>query len=83
MSKSVFHQLVDDPIAAKALAHRSQLMRTLAKYLKGEQKSNAELAKRAGVSETTIEDLFAGHIDKFTATSLQNMAVQAGLGTIL
>jgi len=77
----VFKALEDDPGIARNLALRAELMRALARHIERAGITQAEAARRLGVSQPRVSDLVRGRIERFTIDRLVNMAARAGLET--
>ena len=75
---SVWDALCDTPEEAANMTLCSDLMIQIGEIVKAEGWSNAEAARRSGVSEVLVVDLLKGHIDKFSLNSLVNIAVALG-----
>ena len=76
---SVWDAIEDTPAAAANLKIRSALMITLEAQIERRGWSQAEAARRFGVTQPRVSDLMRGKIDRFGLDTLVNMAVAAGL----
>lgn len=76
---NVWDALGEDPAAAENLRIRAGLMRELAAWIAASGLTQAQVAKRFGVSQPRISDLVRGHIDLFSIDALVNMLTAAGL----
>jgi len=76
---SVWDAIEDTPAAAANLKLRSALMITLEAQIERRGWSQAEAARRFGVTQPRVSDLMRGKIDRFGLDTLVNMAVAAGL----
>lgn len=76
--ESVWVALGFPPREAANLEARSTLMIQIELILKEEGWTQAEAAKRCGVSQPRINDLLRGKIDKFSIDALVNMAGALG-----
>ena len=75
---SVWEALGFSPQECANLEARSALMRQIEKMIKRAGWTQAEAAKRCGVSQPRINDLLRGKIDKFSIDALVNMATALG-----
>lgn len=76
---SVWDAIEDTPAQAENMKLRSALMIALKDHIARTGVSQAEAAKRLGVTQPRISDLMRGRIDLFDLDTLVNMAVAAGL----
>lgn len=76
-SGNVFADLGFPPEEAHNLALRAELMSRIRRAAKG--LTQAEAARRFGVTQPRINDLLRGKIDKFSLDALVNMLGKAGL----
>ncbi len=76
---SVWDAIEDTPAAAENMRLRSALMMALKEYIEREGLSQAQAAKRLGVTQPRISDLMRGKIFLFGLDSLVNMLAAAGL----
>lgn len=76
-SGNVFEDLGFPPGEAANLLLRSQLMSKIRNVARG--MTQAQAAKRFGVSQPRINDVLRGKIDKFSLDALVNMLATAGL----
>ena len=77
--KSVWDAIGEDPAATENLKIRATLMRKLVGFITDAGMTQAEAAKRLGVTQPRISDLNRGKIDLFSIDSLVNMLSSAGL----
>ena len=77
--ENVWDALEDDPAVAENLKLRSALMLELERYIKREKWTQAEAAKRLGVTQPRISNLMRGKINAFSLDHLVKMAASAGL----
>ncbi|MEO7030321.1 MAG: helix-turn-helix transcriptional regulator [Acidobacteriaceae bacterium] len=75
---SVWEALGLPPQEAANLEARSELMIQMTRIVKEEGWTQAQAAKRCGVSQPRINDLLRGKIDKFSIDALVNMATALG-----
>ena len=78
-SSNVFADLGFSPSEARNLRFRSRMMIALRKFIEVEGLTQAEAAKRLGVSQPRISDLNRGKIGRFSLDTLVNMLTDAGL----
>jgi len=76
---SVWDAIEDDPAVAENLKLRSLLMIELERHIKREKWTQAEAAKRLGVTQPRISNLMRGKINIFGLDMLVQMAASAGL----
>lgn len=69
----------DTPAAAANMKLRSALMMQLEQHLTAQGWTQAEAARRIGVTQPRISDLMRGKIDLFGIDTLVNMATAVGL----
>lgn len=75
---SVWDALGFSPLEAASLEARSELMLQLRQIIHESGWTQAEAAKRCGVSQPRINDLLRGKINKFSIDALVNMATLLG-----
>lgn len=75
----VWDALGEAPAAAANLRIRAELMRELTAWIAASGLTQAQVAKRFGVSQPRVSDLVRGHIDLFSIDALVNMLTAAGL----
>jgi predicted XRE-type DNA-binding protein len=78
-SGSVFADLGFSPVETRNLRLRSQMMTALRHFIEKEKWTQAEAARRLGVSQPRISDLARGQISRFSLDTLVNMLSDAGL----
>jgi len=78
-SGNVFRDLGFPPEQAANLKIRSKLMVELKKHIRDEKLTQKQAAKKFGVSQTRISDLFRGKIALFSVDTLISMLTHAGL----
>ena len=76
---SVWDAIEDTPAAAENLRLRSALMIALKEQIERRGWTQADAARRLGVTQPRVSDLMRGKIDRFGLDTLVNMAVAAGL----
>ena len=77
--KSVWNAIEERPAEAENLKLRSELMSALKLQLGKRGWSQAETARRLGVTQPRVSDLLRGKLDLFSLDTLVNMAMTAGL----
>ncbi|QJE74543.1 XRE family transcriptional regulator [Aerophototrophica crusticola] len=76
---SVWDAIEDTAAEAENMRLRSSLMMALDQHIRKQGWTQAEAAKRLGVTQPRISDLSRGKIGLFGLDTLVNMAVAAGL----
>jgi predicted XRE-type DNA-binding protein len=76
---SIWDVLEDSPTEAETMKLRSKLMMALEQHIKAKNWTQAEAARRLGVTQPRISDLKRGKIDLFALDGLVQMALAAGL----
>ncbi len=76
---NVWDAIEDDPAVAENLKLRSLLMIELERRIKLEKWTQAQAAKRLGVTQPRISNLMRGKINAFSLDLLVRMATTAGL----
>lgn len=76
---SVWDAIEDDPAERENLKVRSALMNVLTDFIVKEKLTQAQAAKRFGVTQPRISDLMRGKIHLFAIDTLVNMLGAAGL----
>jgi predicted XRE-type DNA-binding protein len=77
-SGNVFVDLGFDPAEAAVLQMRSNLMSDLRLYIKKHKLTQAEAAKRLGISQSRVSDLVRGKWDKFSLEMLITLEARLG-----
>jgi predicted XRE-type DNA-binding protein len=77
--ESVWDAIEDDPAVRENLKLRSLLMLEIEDHIKHEGWTQAEAAKRLGVTQPRISNLMRGKINAFGLDMLVKMATAAGL----
>ena len=75
---NVWDALADTPEEAANLTLRSELMNEIEEIVKKNGWTQAEAAKRCGVSQPRINDLLRGRISRFSIDALVNIAAALG-----
>jgi predicted XRE-type DNA-binding protein len=76
-SGNVFSDVGFPPAEAENLLLRAQLMSKIREVARG--MTQAEAAKRFGVTQPRLNDVLRGKIEKFSLDALVNMLARAGL----
>ena len=76
---NVWDAIEDTPAEAENMRLRSALMMALEHHIKGQGWTQAEAARRLGVTQPRVSDLMRGKIELFGLDSLVNMLAAAGL----
>jgi predicted XRE-type DNA-binding protein len=76
---SVWDALEETPALAENMKLRSSLMLALKEHIAQEGMTQAEAAKKFGVTRPRISDLIRGRIDLFAIDALVNMLATAGI----
>jgi predicted XRE-type DNA-binding protein len=76
---SVWDAIEDTPEAAENMKLRSALMMALKNHIVRAELTQAQAAKRFGVTQPRVSDLMRGKIELFAIDTLVNMATAAGL----
>ena len=77
--KSVWDAIEEQPVEAENLKVRAALMAELSAYIDQAGLTQAQAARRFGVTQPRISDLVRGKIDLFSIDALVNMLSAAGL----
>ena len=75
---SVWDALADTPEQAANLRARAELMQQIAAIVKDKDWTQAEAAKRCGVTQPRINDLLRGKVSRFSLDALVNIATAIG-----
>ena len=78
-SGNVFLDLGFDPAEAKVMALRAEVMIRMEQYLKAQGWTQAEAAKRLGITQPRVSRLIKGQWKDFSLDMLLTLAVRAGL----
>jgi predicted XRE-type DNA-binding protein len=76
---SVWDALEDGAAKAANMRARSELMIAIRSRIEKWRVSQAEAARRLGLTQPRLNDLLRGRIDKFSLDALINLAQPAGL----
>ena len=77
--QSVWDAIEEQPVEPESLKVRAALMAELAAYIDHEGLTQAQAARRFGVTQPRISDLVRGKIDLFSIDTLVNMLSAASL----
>jgi predicted XRE-type DNA-binding protein len=75
---SVWDAIADTPEQAANLRARADLMRKIEAHLKKHDWTQAEAARRCGVTQPRINDLLRGRLSRFSLDALVNIATALG-----
>ncbi len=75
---SVWDALADTPEQAANLRARAELMQQIAAIVNDKEWTQAEAAKRCGVTQPGINDLLRGRVSRFSLDALVNIATAIG-----
>ena len=75
---SVWDAIADTPEQAANLRARAELMQKIAARLKQHDWTQAEAAKRCGVTQPRINDLLRGRVSRLSLDALVNIATALG-----
>jgi predicted XRE-type DNA-binding protein len=75
---NVWDAIADSPAEASNLELRYQLMEKISSLVKQNGWTQAEAAKRCGVTQPRINDLLRGRIARFSLDALVNIAAALG-----
>ena len=76
---SVWDAIEDTPAEAENMKLRSSLMMALEQHIRAQGWTQAEAARRLGVTQPRVSDLLRGKIGLFGLDTLVNMVVAAGM----
>ena len=75
---SVWDALADTPEQAANLHARAELMQKIAAIVKDSGWTQADAAKRCGVTQPRMNDLMRGRVSRFSLDALVNIATAIG-----
>ena len=75
--KNVWDAIEDSPEAAASMKARAELMIALTSKVDAWKISQAEAAKRLGITQPRLNDLIKGKINKFSLDMLVNLCARA------
>jgi predicted XRE-type DNA-binding protein len=76
--KNVFDAIADTPEEAANLTARADLMEQIIAIVKAGGWTQAEAAKRCGVTQPRINELLRGRVSRFSLDALVNIATALG-----
>jgi predicted XRE-type DNA-binding protein len=76
---NVWDALTDNPAESLNMTLRSNLMIALQQKIRGWKITQAEAARRLGVTQPRLNDLLRSKIDKFSLDTLVALAGEAGM----
>ena len=76
---NVWDALENTPAEAASMTMRSNLLIAIEQRVRGWQVTQAEAARRLGITQPRLNDLLRGRITNFSLDALINLAGQAGL----
>jgi predicted XRE-type DNA-binding protein len=77
--KSVWDAIESSPEEAANMKARSDVLTAIRKVVDGWDMTQAEAARKLGITQPRMNDLLRGKIDKFSLDALMNLAAKAGL----
>ena len=80
---NVWDALSDTPEESAKMTMRSNLLIALEQKVKSWEVTQAEAARRLGVTQPRLNELLRGKIDKFSLDKLINLAIHAGISVRL
>jgi predicted XRE-type DNA-binding protein len=80
---NVWDALTDSPGESANMTMRSNLLIALQLKVKSWEVTQAEAARRLGVTQPRLNDLLRSKIDKFSLDKLINLAIHAGISVRL
>jgi predicted XRE-type DNA-binding protein len=75
---SVWNAIAGTPEQAANLQARADLMRSIAAIVERQRCTQAEAARRCGVTQPRMNDLLRGRISRFSLDALVNIAARLG-----
>lgn len=75
---SVWDAIAETPEQAANLRARADLMRSIVAIVKKGKLTQAEAARRCGVTQPRVNDLLRGRISRFSLDALVNIAARLG-----
>jgi predicted XRE-type DNA-binding protein len=77
--KSVWDAIESSPAEAANMKARSDVMIAIREVVDEWKVTQAEAAKKLGITQPRLNDLVRGRIDKFSLDALMSLAARAGL----
>jgi predicted XRE-type DNA-binding protein len=75
---NVWDALADTPCEAANLQAKSELLRQIVTRINATNLTQAEAAKRCGITQPRLNDLLRGRISRFSLDALVNIAASIG-----
>jgi predicted XRE-type DNA-binding protein len=76
---NVWHALGDNPEVAATMTMRSDAMIAIKEKVRSWNTTQAQAARRLGITQPRLNDLLHGKINKFSLDTLLTLATRAGL----
>jgi predicted XRE-type DNA-binding protein len=76
---NVWDAIEDSPEQAAMMTMRSNVMIAINKKVRGWKATQAQAARRLGITQPRLNDLLRGKINKFSLDTLMTLATRAGL----
>ena len=76
---NVWDPLEDSPEDAATMTMRSNVMAIISATIRGGNTTQAQAARRLGITQPRLNDLLKGKISKFSLDTLLTLATRAGL----
>lgn len=76
--ESIWDAIADTPEQAANLRARAELMQQVATIVKKNRWTQAEAARRCGISQPRMNDLLRGRVSRFSLDALVNIATALG-----
>ncbi len=76
---NVWDAIEDSPEEAATMTMRSNLMIAIKDQVRSWNKTQAQAARRLGITQPRLNDLLTGKINKFSLDTLLTLATRAGL----
>jgi predicted XRE-type DNA-binding protein len=76
---NVWDAIEDSPEQAAMMTMRSNVMIAINKKVRGWNATQAQAARRLGITQPRLNDLLRGKINKFSLDTLMTLATRAGL----
>lgn len=80
---SVWDAIEDTPETAASMRARAELMIAVQRYVEASGETQAQAAKRLGLTQPRLSDLLRGRIKKFSLDALVNMLARAGRRVVI
>jgi predicted XRE-type DNA-binding protein len=76
---NVWDAIEDSAEESAAMTMRSNVMIAITKSVRGWNKTQAQAARRLGITQPRLNDLLNGKVNKFSLDTLMTLATRAGL----